>query len=517
MLSALGLLPLACGGAFSSKDDDGSGDAGKASGGTSSGGTKSNGGTKASAGSATGGSKPGSGGKASGGSGNVAGNTSSSGNDFPCEDPVVVGAGYERCKNGTLHRPTIQKCESSLPRPAPIDPAVGSSCFSDTDCTAMPNGYCRSNSGGQIPGNHCFYGCQTDAECGDGQICVCGEPVGNCAVATCTSDAECGDGLRCQSYDWSNGCGLTGFACQTFDDKCGGDGDCEPTQQCVTSLEGATDKTGAFSCRPPGCVVGRPFLVEGQARVATVSRRSDWGTRCELDLSHASTEQRELAGQAWCRIGQMEHASVAAFARFALQLLSLGAPPELIEATTAAMADETRHAQLAFGLASALHGQSVGPAALDVEHSLLETSLLDVTRLVILEGCIGETCAALEAREAAMNAAQPELAQLLHGVADDETRHAELAWRFVAYALERAPEPVAALLRAEVNRALADLEPAAGDVSAAELALTAYGLVPKRLRSELQASALREVVAPCAAALLQRGCGAVAENQVLSA
>jgi hypothetical protein len=261
-------------------------------------------------------------------------------------------------------------------------------------------------------------------------------------------------------------------------------------------------------------VVGRPFLVEGQSRVAALQTRADWLQTFELDLDGVPASVRAAAARAWASIGQMEHASVAAFARFALQLLSLGAPPELIELTTRAMADETRHARLAFGVASALGGQALGPAALEIERSLLETSLTDIVRLVVREGCIGETCAALEAREAALLVQHPGLARLLDAVADDESRHAELAWRFVSWALERAPAEVAAVVQSELDTA----RPAApAGASADELAVSAYGILPEQLRHELQTAAFREVIGPCAAALLRRAERDTLGNQVLSA
>jgi len=57
---------------------------------------------------------------------------------------------------------------------------------------------------------------------------------------------------------------------------------------------------------------------------------------------------------------QLEHASIAAFARFSLQLLSLGAPAGLIDDCTRALGDETAHARLCFQLASAYAGRAIG-------------------------------------------------------------------------------------------------------------------------------------------------------------
>ena len=62
----------------------------------------------------------------------------------------------------------------------------------------------------------------------------------------------------------------------------------------------------------------------------------------------------------------MEHASIAAFARFSLELLAFGAPPDLVEQAQAAMADETRHAKLCFALAGAYAERPIGPGALDM-------------------------------------------------------------------------------------------------------------------------------------------------------
>src|SRR5690606_35836975 len=120
---------------------------------------------------------------------------------------------------------------------------------------------------------------------------------------------------------------------------------------------------------------------------------------------------------------RMEHASIAAFARFTLQLLHLGAPPSLIEDAQRAMADETQHAQDCFGLASRYLGTAVGPGALSMNQALQETSLEDIVLLTVREGCIGETCAALEAAEAYEETTEPDTKIVLDRIRGDEFRH----------------------------------------------------------------------------------------------
>src|SRR5262245_52773660 len=60
------------------------------------------------------------------------------------------------------------------------------------------------------------------------------------------------------------------------------------------------------------------------------------------------------AARRWARAAQYEHASVASFARFSLELLALGAPSDLIARAHRAAIDELEHTELALGVARAL-------------------------------------------------------------------------------------------------------------------------------------------------------------------
>jgi hypothetical protein len=171
----------------------------------------------------------------------------------------------------------------------------------------------------------------------------------------------------------------------------------------------------------------------------------------------------------------MEHASIAAFARFSLQLLSLGAPPRLVQACTQALADETAHTRLCFQIASEYAGHAVGPGPLDVNRSLEVTSLEDIVDLVIAEGCFGETSAALEALESADGASDPVIRSAYAQIARDEQRHAELAFQFVRWALEQ------------------------------DFAVTQRRIMAALTQFSAPTAAVRSVVAPCLEALLLQG------------
>jgi hypothetical protein len=201
----------------------------------------------------------------------------------------------------------------------------------------------------------------------------------------------------------------------------------------------------------------------------------------------------------------MEHASIAAFARFTLQLLALGAPAFLVESATRAMADETRHARLAFAVASAYAGRTLGAGPLAVDRALEATTLVDIVVAAVREGCIGETVSALHAAEARYYVTDPALQRVLTAIIDDETRHAQLAWRFVQWALERGGEKVRGAARAEFARAasIASMEGSCplSTFEPQELELLAGGAVPERLGRHLHAQGVLRVVVPCAEAM----------------
>ncbi|MFT3768917.1 MAG: ferritin-like domain-containing protein [Minicystis sp.] len=420
----------------------------------------------------------------------------------PCKDPEPVlidgkPTGYVDCAGNWTHRESITTCPSKLPTTATCQQqgAGGGSgaCATDADCTAQPNGHCELV-GGPFASCTCTYGCTTDADCGQGRICVCGDPIGTCVHAECQSDADCGNGL-CATYTENPGCGGIAYACQSAEDECTSDSTCLGGKMCTW--------TGSHRvCVSPTCSVGRPFLVAGAPRLAAPAARGDWhapGSSPRPD--HLDPAVRAALAARWTEVGLMEHASIAAFARFALQLLALGAPPDLLRDTQAAMADETRHAEVCFALASAYAGRAVGPGPLAMDRALESIDARSTLITAIHEGCVGETIAAVEAAEMAARAEDPVVRAALSAIAEDETRHAELAFRFVRWAITRTPA-LAAVARAAFADALGEAPMVSHADTDHEAALIAHGIPGNKLRQEIRRQALQNVVGPCARALL---------------
>lgn|GEM_PF-887575 len=255
---------------------------------------------------------------------------------------------------------------------------------------------------------------------------------------------------------------------------------------------------------------GRPFLVDGHDRLAPL--RSDNGTpspwACRnSDRPHPmslDSQRRAAMAEVYAQAGLFEHASVASFARFTLVLLAVGAPPELVAASVQATQDEIGHARLWFGLAAA-YGHPVTPGALDVNRALDDTT--DLRRALVSalrEGCIAETISALQARAAARVTADPALRHRLERLADEEERHCELAWAFVAWVLDRDPT-LGPTVTAELTRAVEHVPrgPAIPDQLDAAV-LHEGGLLSVVERRTIAAATLERIVAPVGAALVGR-------------
>jgi hypothetical protein len=259
---------------------------------------------------------------------------------------------------------------------------------------------------------------------------------------------------------------------------------------------------------------GRAARVEGVARTSGVARGAaveSWrDAALRPRVAHLDGATRARLAAAWIEDARMEHASIAAFSKTSLELLALGAPAELLAAAHAAAGDEIQHALACFALASAYAGRDLGPAPFAEAARMAPLTALDRVALETLhDGCVGETIAAVEAREAARLAEDPAVRARLAQIAEDEARHAELAWQILAWTLRSGGAEVAAA----VGGALADLEaeldtrPAAlPDAGGEDDSLAQHGRLGAGARARLAEDVMAQVVLPCLRALLS-GCG----------
>lgn len=161
---------------------------------------------------------------------------------------------------------------------------------------------------------------------------------------------------------------------------------------------------------------------------------------------------REAVAAQWRENGRTEHASVAAFARLTLDLMALGAPPELVSDANRDALDEIRHAELCFGLARAIDGRSASPgpfpeaarARLLPRSRTLALAELAVDSLV--DGALHEGVSARIIAKLTRRCEAPAIQSILKEIAADEGRHARHGWDVVRWCLAEGGERVACAL-----------------------------------------------------------------------
>ncbi len=212
--------------------------------------------------------------------------------------------------------------------------------------------------------------------------------------------------------------------------------------QVSTQAARKSDPTACCYDKVTPCPGGRPLRDDtGHALLADVVSRNDWRADVTLAASSRPSElpfvlRKELA-EVWARDARAEHASIAAFATLVLELLALGAPAALVMEAQRALGDEIEHARIAFALASAYAGTALGPGPrpLAREDAPRPASLVTLVREAVLEGCVGETTAAWSLHARARDAQDIHIRALCTQMAEDEERHALLAFRIVAWAV----------------------------------------------------------------------------------
>lgn len=227
----------------------------------------------------------------------------------------------------------------------------------------------------------------------------------------------------------------------------------------------------------------------------------------ELGELAAATQPalRTRVAEAWTRAAQFEHASIASFDRFALQLLALGAPPALLEDAHRAALDEIEHARLSFRVASIYAGRPLGPGPLPIAAAMFsDFSLETVLRTTVEEGCVGETLAAARAETLREHVRGSALRTVFDVVCRDEAKHAALAFQLARWSLEVFGSSARDTIERSFEDALARLR-SVTPAGASEPELFVHGQASELDRHVMDLRALSQVIEPARAELLAHG------------
>ena len=133
------------------------------------------------------------------------------------------------------------------------------------------------------------------------------------------------------------------------------------------------------------------------------------------------------------------------------------------------------------------------------------SSLARLAADTFIEGCVGETLAALALRTAASRCEEPAIQRLLDAIAQDEERHAALAWQTVRWARDCGGADVVAALHTAWVQARPPAPMPTQPVGAAyDRELARCGRLDALALAEVQRCGWRDVIDPLIDALLHR-------------
>jgi hypothetical protein len=246
---------------------------------------------------------------------------------------------------------------------------------------------------------------------------------------------------------------------------------------------------------------GRPFRIKGTPVVSKVSSSSEWSTR-DVKRYDLPYESRIALEAVWLDSASKEHASVPAFSKLSLQLIALGAPPDLISKVFIAAGQEITHAELCFSVATSVSGRPWSPGAMP--QILGERSDFESLESMILEcfvdGCLMEAMSAAHAHASAQLAEEIDIKRVFSVIAEDEKSHAELSWEILNFLLTKVGSAMQERLFSEFrvmkSRPVPEFYPAHINLmieKADSESLRRFGILPKDEADNLWAQTLQGI------------------------
>jgi hypothetical protein len=213
----------------------------------------------------------------------------------------------------------------------------------------------------------------------------------------------------------------------------------------------------------------------GQAAVIVNCALCAIGRRTQ-DFAAQDGAGADLVGRYFAVAAQLEAASVAAFRTLGAELRAHGAPEDLVAEAARAADDERRHARSTAAIARA---RGCEPPRVRLTPAS-PRGRAEMAMENAVEGCVRETFGALVAHWQRAHAEDQSIRAAMDVIAEDETRHAALAWSVAAW--------LDGTLSAEDRDAVRAARDAAVDALAQDLdaevpeALTrAAGMPPRRV------------------------------------
>ncbi|MBI3550548.1 MAG: hypothetical protein HY078_16040 [Elusimicrobia bacterium] len=207
---------------------------------------------------------------------------------------------------------------------------------------------------------------------------------------------------------------------------------------------------GGFFTAMAGMGWGRPLRINGKTVRPKLKRGDDWAQGERANAASLDADTKKALEALWLHDAKKEHASVPAFSRLGWQLAGIGAPPELLRDVHLAAIQEITHARKCFAMAASFGEAALSPEPIpevfDDRCGYKDRPVIGIAVDSLIDGCLLEGFNADTAAESALPCKDRASLRLIKQIASEESSHAELAWRIVAFCLTQEPRPAAEAL-----------------------------------------------------------------------
>ena len=224
-------------------------------------------------------------------------------------------------------------------------------------------------------------------------------------------------------------------------------------------------------------------------------------------MPEALIDAGERVRQEWRARIAAEYTSAAITQQLVLWLIQAGAPPDLIEAGLAIVADELVHSRMSHEV-YALAGGDQPPAIDRTQLGIARTTdvlELDILRAAVRVFCLGETVAVPLFKHLRERCTQPTARAALDRILRDEVRHRDFGWDMLDWLCASSiGEQVPQLVAEQLPAMFAELEQSYGrgnetiasDDGEMTEAERAWGLAPPREYAEILAQTIEKDYRP---------------------
>ena len=156
---------------------------------------------------------------------------------------------------------------------------------------------------------------------------------------------------------------------------------------------------------------------------------------------HIPENMKQYIIDYWLESSVSEHTSIASFNKHSLELISLGAPSNLLIRCNQAAIDEIIHAVLCMSVVSSVSGKHLSDPVTNVANLLpSQPTPKEVMLSVIYDGCINETLAAYSAKVVAKCTKEPNIKKIIEKIDMEEMTHALLAFDTLDWIISKYPD-----------------------------------------------------------------------------